>query len=78
MTELLLSNCNTGWNDKIVALEKTTRFYFRLMKTGFLFFCCRPSTSLPVVNKSQQRQEHSIMSESDTMFNEQDRRCAVV
>ena len=29
---------NTGWNDKIVAQEKTTWFHFRLMKTGFLFF----------------------------------------
>ena len=28
----------TGWNDKIVAREKTTWFHFRLMKTGFLFF----------------------------------------
>ena len=28
----------TGWNDKIVALEKTTWFHFHLMKTGFLFF----------------------------------------
>ena len=28
----------TGWSDKIVALEKTTWFHFRLMKTGFLFF----------------------------------------
>ena len=28
---------STGWNDKIVAREKTTWFYFRLMKTGFLF-----------------------------------------
>ena len=28
----------TGSNDKIVALEKTTWFHFRLMKTGFLFF----------------------------------------
>ena len=28
----------TGWNDKIVALEKLTWFHFRLMKTGFLFF----------------------------------------
>ena len=28
----------TGWNDKIVALEKTTWFHFRFMKTGFLFF----------------------------------------
>ena len=27
----------TGWNDKIVALEKTTWFYFRLLKTGFHF-----------------------------------------
>ena len=39
-------------NDKIVALEKTTWFHFRLMKTGFLF-CCRPSTSWPVVYKSK-------------------------
>ena len=28
---------STGWNDKIVALEKTTWFRFRLIKTGFLF-----------------------------------------
>ena len=52
------------------------------MKTGFLFFsfffCCRPSTSWPVVYKSQERKEPSIMSESDTMFNERDRRCAAV
>ena len=27
----------TGWNDKIVTLEKTTWFHFRLMKTVFLF-----------------------------------------
>ena len=26
-----------GWNDKIFALEKTTWFYFRVIKTGFLF-----------------------------------------
>ena len=26
-----------GWKDKIVALQKTTWFHFRLMKTGFLF-----------------------------------------
>ena len=31
-------SCCTGWNDKIVALEKTTWFHIRLMKTGFLFF----------------------------------------
>ena len=47
------------------------------MKTGFLF-CCRPSTSWLVVYKSLERQELSIMSESDTMFNERDRRCAAV
>ena len=47
------------------------------MKTGFLF-CCRPSTSWPVVYKSQERKEPSIMSESDTMFNERDRRFAAV
>ena len=29
---------DTGSNDKIVALEKTTWFHSRLMKTGFLFF----------------------------------------
>ena len=29
---------NTGWNDKIVAIEKTTWIHFRLMKTGFPFF----------------------------------------
>ena len=28
----------TGWNDKIVALEKITWFHFHLMKTSFLFF----------------------------------------
>ena len=28
---------STGWNLKIVALEKTTWFHFLLMKTGFLF-----------------------------------------
>ena len=47
------------------------------MKTGFLF-CCIPSTSWSVVYKSQERSEPSIMSESDTMFNERDRRCAAV
>ena len=30
---------NIGWNDKIVALEKTTWFHFRLMKTVFFLFC---------------------------------------
>ena len=44
----------------------------------FFFFFCRPSTSWPVVYKSQERQEPSIMSESDTIFNERDRRCAAV
>ena len=34
---LSINNLNTGWNDKIVALEKTTWFHFRLMKTGFFF-----------------------------------------
>ena len=29
---------STGWNDKIVTLEKTTWFNFHSMKTGFLFF----------------------------------------
>ena len=40
----------TGWNDKIVALEKTTWFHFRLMKIGFLFLL---QTSWPVVHKFQ-------------------------
>ena len=44
----------------------------------FFFFCYRPSTSWPVVYKSQERLEPSIMLESDTMFNERDRRCAAV
>ena len=45
----------------------------------FFFFCCRrPSTSWPVVYRSQERKEPSIMSESDTMFNERDRRRAAV
>ena len=69
-------NGYTGWNDRIVAQEKTW-FHFRLMKTGFLF-CCRPSTSWTVVYKSQEGQEPSIMSESDTMFNERDRKCTAV
>ena len=47
------------------------------MKTSFLF-CCRPSISWPVVYKSQERWEPSIMSESDTRFNERDQRCAAV
>ena len=42
------------------------------------FFCCRLSTSWPFVYKSQERWEPSIMSESDTMFNGRDRRCAAV
>ena len=42
------------------------------------FFRCRQSTSWQVVYKCQDRQEPSIISESDTMFNERDRRCAAV
>ena len=45
------------------------------MKTGFLF-CCRPTTSWLVVYKSQERYQPSIISESDIMFNERDRRFA--
>ena len=44
----------------------------------FFFFCCSPSASWPVVYKSQERQEPSFLSESDTMFNERDRRCTAV
>ena len=36
-THKLFQFCDTGWNDKIIALEKTTWFHFRLMKTGSLF-----------------------------------------
>ena len=48
------------------------------MKTGFLFFCCRPSASWQAVYKSQERKEPSVMSKSDTMFNVRDRRYAAV
>ena len=51
---------------------------FPFNENRFSFFCCRPSTSWPVEYKSQERQEPSIMSESDTMFNERDRRCTTV
>ena len=48
-------------------------FPFNENRFSFLFFfCCRPYTSWPVVYKSQERQETSIKSESDTMFNERD------
>ena len=52
--DMMMMMIYTGWNDKIVALEKTIWFHFRFMKTGFRF-CCRPSTSWPVVYKSQER-----------------------
>ena len=42
---------DTGWNDEIVALEKTAWLHFPLMKTGFLFWC-KLSTDWPVVFKS--------------------------
>ena len=32
-----LRGLSTGWNNKIIALEKTTWFHSPLMKTGFLF-----------------------------------------
>ena len=38
LIRILYHFLNTGWNDKIVAQEKTTWFHFRLRKTGFLFF----------------------------------------
>ena len=68
----------TGWNDKIVALEKTTWFHFHLMKTGFLFFCCRPSTSWPRCVQIPRAIGAFYLSESDSMFNERDRRCTAV
>ena len=67
----------TGWNDKIVALEKTTWFYFRLMKTGFLFFvadhllvdqlCTNPKSDWSLLSCLKV-----------TMFIERDRRCTTV
>ena len=42
------------------------------------FFCYRPSTSWPVVYKSQEPYEPSIMSENDTICNERDWRCTAV
>ena len=48
---------------------------FLFNENQFSFFCCRPSTSWPVVYKSQ---EPSIMSESDAMFTQRDQRCAAV
>ena len=51
---------------------------FPFNKNRFSFFCCRPSTCWPVVYKSQEPLESSIMSESDTMFNERDRKCTAV
>ena len=42
----------------------------------FSFFVA--STSWPIVYKSQERYEPSIISESDTIFNEGVRRCAAV
>ena len=55
-----------------------TGFLFLLFFLFFFFFFCRPSTSWSVVYKSQERKEPSIMSESDTIFNERDLRCAAV
>ena len=67
---------STGWNDTIVTLEKTTWFHFPLMKTGFLrllqtIYYLASCVQIP-------RAIGAFMSESDTMFNERDRRCAAV
>ena len=51
---------------------------FPLNENRFSLFCCRPFTSWPVLYKSQERWEPSIMSESDIMFNKRDRRYATV
>ena len=72
--ELYLDKPCTGWNDKIVTLEKMTWFHFCLMKTGFLLLYELASC----VQIPKERWEPSIMSESDTMFNEQDQRYAAV
>ena len=50
---------------------------FPFKKTIF-FFCCRPSPSWPVLYKSKEWLEPSIMSERDKIFNERDRRYAAV
>ena len=47
------------------------------MKTGFLFLL-RTIYYLASCVQIQERYEPSVMSESDTIFNEQDRRCAAV
>ena len=59
LTHRSFTQKNTGWNDKIVALEKTIWFHFRLMKTGFLF-CCIPSTSWPVCTNT--KSDRSLLS----------------
>ena len=51
---------------------------FPFNENRFSFFVADHLLVGPVVYKSQKRQEPSIMSESDTMFNERDRRCAAV
>ena len=37
ITHFFIDQYYTGWNDKIVVLEKKTWFHFHLMKTSFLF-----------------------------------------
>ena len=69
---------STGWNDKIVALEKTTWFHFRLMKTGFLFVLQTIYKLASCVQIPRAIRASSIMSERDTIFNERDRRCTAV
>ena len=51
---------------------------FPFNENRFSFFVADHLSSWPVVYKSQERQEPSIMSESNTMFNERDRRCITV
>ena len=73
--ELLLKH--TGWNDKIAALEKATWFHFHLMKTGFLFLL-QTIYKLASCVQIPRAIGAFIKSESDTMFNERDRRWTAV
>ena len=58
--------------------RKNDMFPLPFNENRFSFFCCKPSTSWPVVYKSQERQEPTTMSESDTIFDKRDRRCTAI
>ena len=52
LVPLVIYIFSTVWNDKIVALEKTTWFHFRLMKTGFLFLLQTSCVQIPKSDRS--------------------------